>query len=721
MKKIFLFLTILILLIFGLLFTKPGNDFIASMIEKKVNANQDDVRLKVNNFRLTMSDIMFNATIDDNSIINIEGPLSLLNRSVDLEYDINIKDLSKLQNITKQKLNGSFSTKGIIKGEQKLAVIKGSSLVASSNTTYDIKLVDFKLNNILFNMKNAKIEQLLHLVNQPIYAKGNLNLDADIKNIEISTLDGVVSTDGVVRANITDGILNEKVINKELKEDKTPITFTASTVTKLMSNFANTKIDLDSSLANLDVKEAKINLNSSEINTDYKLFVKDLTKLEALTNQKFNGSFNTEGTVSIDKKIIKIEGKSDILSSITNYNIKVKKSKPEYINVTVNKAKIEKLLNLVNQPIYANGLLNITAKIKNLDIKNLDGQILTTILNGKVNNSVVNKQFAQKLKNPLEFKADVVTDLVDTKAISKVNLTSTMVNFDMHKAVFDISNSNFISDYILNVIDLSKLYDVTQTKMRGAVKFTGNVNQTPTSLKVDGKSDLFGGKLNFDLVDDKFKAKIDKVEVKDLTHMLYYPEFFSSKSNIDFDYNLSSKIGKVTGNLINGQFVQNEFSQLINTFAKFDLTKEIYEKVELKSDINKNIINTFVNMQSKYTKITVPNSIVDTKNNTIDALVKTTLKKYTFDTTVKGNLSNPKIKVDTKAFLESKYGQKAKAKVDKVKEKYKGKIEEKLQKKLGQDFKLDNLLNKKNQEQDNKKGATNKEITEAFKSIFGKD
>ncbi len=718
MKKIFLFLAILILLIFGavfgILFTKPGNDFVASMIEKKVNANQDDVSLKVNDFRLTMSDIMFNATIDDNSIINIEGPLSLLNRSVDLEYDINIKDLSKLQNITKQRLNGSFSTKGIIKGDQKLAVIKGSSLVASSNTTYDIKLVDFKLNNILFNMKNAKVEQLLHLVDQPIYAKGNLNLDANIKNAEISTLDGLVT------ANISNGILNAKVINKELKENKTPITFTANTVTKLISNFANTKIDLNSSLANLEVKEAKVNLKNSEINTDYKLFVKDLAKLEALINQRFNGSFTTEGVVNIDNKTIKIDGKSDILSSSTNYDIKVKKSKPEYINITVNKAKIEKLLNLVNQPIYANGLLNINAKIKNPDIKDLDGQILTTILNGKVDNSVVNKQFDQKLKNPLEFKADVVTDLADTKAISKVNLTSTMANLDMQKAVFDISNSNFISDYILNVVDLSKLYDVTQTKMRGAVKFTGNINQTPTSLKIDGKSDLFGGKLNFDLVDDKFKAKVDKVEVKDLTHMLYYPEFFSSKSNIDLDYNLSSKVGKVTGNLINGQFVQNEFSKLINTFAKFDLTKEIYEKVELKSDINKNIINTFVNMQSKYTKITVPNSIVDTKKNTIDALVKTTLKKYTFDTTVKGNLSNPKVKVDTKAFLESKYGQKAKEKVDKAKEKYKGKIEEKLQKKLGQDFKLDNLLNKKTPEEENKKGATNKEITEAFKSIFGK-
>ena len=117
---------------------------------------QQDVNMKVNDFKLTMSDILFKATLDENSVINIEGKLNIFAKSVDLKYDINVKDLSQLQNITKQKLNGSFSTKGTIVGNQELTTIEGNSLVASSNTSYKVKLVDFKPDNILFKMKNAK-------------------------------------------------------------------------------------------------------------------------------------------------------------------------------------------------------------------------------------------------------------------------------------------------------------------------------------------------------------------------------------------------------------------------------------------------------------------------------------------------------------------------------------------------------------------------------------
>jgi uncharacterized protein YxeA len=77
MKKFFIGLTILIILIvgavYGVLFTKSGNGFVASYIENKVNDEQKDVQLKVNDFTLTFNTINFNATISDNSNINIAG------------------------------------------------------------------------------------------------------------------------------------------------------------------------------------------------------------------------------------------------------------------------------------------------------------------------------------------------------------------------------------------------------------------------------------------------------------------------------------------------------------------------------------------------------------------------------------------------------------------------------------------------------------------------
>merc|ERR1711879_1064757 len=141
----------------------------ASFIENKVNEGQQDVNMKVNDFKLTMNEILFNATIDDNSTINVEGALNIFAQSADLKYDVNVAQLAKLQNITNQKLNGPFSTSGTIKGDAKLANINGVSKLASSDTTYDVKIVDSKPSNILFTMKNAKINELLHMLNQPLY------------------------------------------------------------------------------------------------------------------------------------------------------------------------------------------------------------------------------------------------------------------------------------------------------------------------------------------------------------------------------------------------------------------------------------------------------------------------------------------------------------------------------------------------------------------------
>lgn len=712
MKKIFLILTALVVIViggaYGLLFTSGGNSYVASIIEDKVNEGQDDVNLKVDSFKLTTSDILFKATIDDNSTINIEGKLAILSKSIDLKYDVNIKDLSKLKNITKQQLNGSFVTKGTVKGNEELAFVKGDSQVASSDTTYDIKLVNFNPSNILFNMKNAKIEELLYLGNQPLYANGLLNINADIKSADVNNLDGNVLT------TISNGVLNAKVLNKELKQNpKTPITFTTNVVSKLASTSIDSKVNFDSNVASLDTKHANVNLANGVISSDYKLFVKNLSLLEQIINQKFNGTFTTSGKVNMSAGEIAVNGITDIFKSDSNYTLKIKDSKPQAVNVNIKNAQIQNLLELVNQPKYANGLLNIDMDIKNADVNNLEGVILTKISKGLVNNKVVNKAFEQKLKAPLNFTGDIKTKLESTEAISNVKVNTTMANLAMKELVYDIAKLSLNSDYTLDVKDLSKLYDVIAKKMKGALILNGTIKQDAQNLKVDGVSSLLGGTFNFDLNNDDFKAKIKDIEVKQALEMMYYPVVFDSKSDLTMDYNLATKQGQVVGGLINGRFLNNKYSNIINTFAKFDLTKEVYENVSLNSKINKSEINTFIDMQSKYTQIKVPSSTLNTEKNSINALVQTTIKKISFDTTVKGSLTSPKVKVDTKAFLKSKYG----AKINEKKKKLEKKIEEKLQKKLGDKFKLDQLFNKAPEANEN---PSNEEIARAFKSFFGK-
>lgn len=414
MKKLFLALSLLIVLIilsvYGVLFTKSGNNFIASYIENKVNDEQKDVKLKVNDFTLTFNTINFDANINDNSNINITGDLEIFKKKVDLKYDINIKDLATLENLTKQKLNGPFSTNGTFKGNEKLSVIDGSSNIASSSTKYNINLTNFSVQNLKFSIVDAKIEELLNLVNQAQYAKGNISIDGDIKNTDFENLDGTIV------ASLTRGKIVNEIINKEFKQNiQSTINFKSDATAVLTPNQIKINSDLITSLADIFAEETIIDLKTNKLTSDYKIDVKNLTKLEGVIGKKLNGDFLTTGTVVLENNNIKIDGKSDIFESMTKYNITLDAKKEKYIKFTVDDAKIDKLLHMLNEPVYSTGDFKIIGEIKSSKDSSLDGTITTKVVNGKVVNEVVNTVFKQNLKDDILFSADIKTKLLEDR------------------------------------------------------------------------------------------------------------------------------------------------------------------------------------------------------------------------------------------------------------------------------------------------------------------
>lgn len=503
MKKVFLFLSLILVImiasVYGLLFTKGGNNIVASYIEQKANEQRDDVNLKVNDFTLTLDSINFDASINSISTIKVSGALDILRKSVDLKYDAKIKDLSKLQNFTKQKLNGFFETHGTFKGDMDISVINGNLKLANSNTDYNLKLVNFIAKDLKFDMQKAKIEELLHLINQPIYAKGLIDIKGNIKDLNISSLDGIVNT---------------------------------------------------------------------------------------------------------------------------------------------------------------------------------------KITHGRLVNKIVNEKFKQSLKSAITFKGNVDTKLLPFKANSKVSFFTNLAKINIDEAIYDIKEGKFTSDYLLNIANLSKLQDITQTKMRGALSLYGDVTSSKEGLLVTGSSKLLGGNMDFKLENNSIDAKVKDLEIKKLTHMLYYPKIFDSKTNLDLNYNLLAKKGKLKGKLIKGHFLRNEFSSLINQFARFDITREIYDSVDINSDINDMVLKTKILMKSKNTQIDVKESLLDINKSFVDAKIQAKIKKVTLDFTVKGNMKSPKVRLDTKNLLKNE-----------LKNKIDEKLKDKLKNKLG-DEKADELLNK---------------------------
>jgi len=668
MKKLFLSLSVIVILIlssiYGLLFTKFGNNMAASYIEDKVNTGQQDVKLKVNDFTLTLTHLNFVAWINDNSEINISGDLSLFKKSVDLKYDIKINDLSTLKNLTKQEFKGPLFTSGIFIGNDQEAIIQGTSDVAKSQTKYYFNLENYEPRNINIQVKNAKIEDLLTLLNEPSYMKGDLNILADIKNANISKLDGMIVS------KITNAKVNNDVVNKEFSQTiQTPISFQSDINAILTPNKAEIKSNLISPIAEVFMNRTIIDLSTNDIKTDYKIEVKNLNKLEGIIAKKLNGEFLTNGSFKSFNETIQIEGSSNIFEGITKYTTEFKDSKISNIKFAIESAKLEKFLQVINEPIYATGDLNIQADIKNANLDKLEGVINSKITNGLVVNEVTNTIFKQDLKEKVNFDLYVDTDLIPNQAVSKAVLETTLGNLTTKNSIYNLKENAFNSDYLLNIPQLDKLKDVVKMSLKGKLDISGELYNKENSMLLNGKSDTLGGTFDFDFKNDKLNANLKNIDIQELTSMLDYSKIFDSKANFNLDYDLLTKKGNLLGKLTNGHLLENNFVTLVNQLVKVELTKEVYETFDINTKINDRILTSDLIMKSQNTQFNIKDSILDLEKNLIDAKINTTIKDKTLDINLKGETSSPQISIDAKDLLKEQINKKIEKKKDKIQQK----------------------------------------------------
>lgn len=592
----------------------------------------------VSNIKLNSS--LANITLEHN-ILNIKE------KSINSDYLLRVRRLSDLSDFIQTNSKKGFRVNGVVSGDEKLLLTNGQSDIFQSKTKYEINLKNKKLNKIDVNIRNAQLDEVFAFANQPIFAKGLLNVDAKIKNANLGFLDGVLDL------NIQKAKVNNTVVNKNFETKlKKAITFSLDLNTVLKKENAVSQLSFKSSFLNLEAKKLNVDLKNIYIKSDYRLNIAKLSNLYDLTNIKLKGGLSLEGNIYGDKKELKVEGKSKVFDSTTNMSLGLKEYKPSWLKINLKNAKIEKLLHTLNQPSYANGTINVDANILNIDAEKLNGTIYTKILKGSLNNKIVNKELDLKLKEPFAFKGRISSELKPHNILSKIDLDSTMMNFVTQKTLFNLKTQGITSDYEVTVSDLNKWYDLTGTQLRGKVKVNGKIIQEK-DLLVEGKSKLLGGNLNFRLKNDDLVISSAGIDTKQLLHMLYYPLFFDSKAKSELKYNLKSQRGKLQTLLTQGHILPNQYTNTIKSLTKFDLTREAYTKATINSIINKKIIKSTLDMESKNSEIDVPRSVIDLNKRTVQALVQTRFDEVEFDTKISGSLDKPKVRIQTQKLIES--------------------------------------------------------------------
>lgn len=401
-------------------------------------------------------DFSFNGNIGN---IHSSGQTLLKTLSTNTSYAVNLSDLSAFTPLVGMPIRGSFETKGEVKGGMESLEIKGSSNLASSNTSYEAVLKNLAPDTIKAKVSNLQLDTLLWMIYMPRYADMKLHLNA-----VVSELDKGISTQTDIKLS---GTTNNAVMKKEFDLDMPNTKFNLTSNVSLNKGIGEANSKLDSDIANLELSKTQINLKDSSFTIPYIATIPNLKKLKFITGMELAGDFKAQGTAKLKDTLYadfntqslggSIDAKLDgntLLASLKDVNtlklFSIAQLKPVFsssmngdfnYNTLTEKGTLKAVLS--NGKLMPNEITQLVEKYLKTDITKevyedaglnatIDKKLITTDIGLKSNNTAIYAQGASIDTQKGKIKADLKFQIKDKYIYLKArdNLESPNLSID---------------------------------------------------------------------------------------------------------------------------------------------------------------------------------------------------------------------------------------------------------------------------------------------------
>ncbi len=366
LKYLGIFLILIIVVLYGLLFTGFGNNLVKPYIEKTVK-DKSGFDLKLTKFDLNFKSLDISAIINGEISANVKGKYSLFSQSFDLDYSVDVQNLNSF----KIKLDEPMGLNGQIRGKMKDFSANGVGKILDSDVRFLAVLKDLKPFDVDLDAKGLNVQKAMKIANQPVFLTGKINAVANIQN-------------GFGEANITS---NDLAINKDGLKDKNitipnNIALDLNSDITLKDNIITASSNLNSKLANIEAKETKFNLDNKNLESDFSLDILDLANLEPFTKQKLNGNLKVDGFTKV------VDNKPEFVKfNLVGFGGEVDANlQDKILDAKINSIKIAELMGVASMPKAVNGVINGEIKINDVyDFNNIQGSAILNVMDGKIN------------------------------------------------------------------------------------------------------------------------------------------------------------------------------------------------------------------------------------------------------------------------------------------------------------------------------------------------
>lgn len=573
------------------------------------------------------------------------------NGEITSDFNVDIANLTALEPIIKQKLNGSIK----VAGNTKIANGAMEFLDAKINGLGGEILASLKDNELNANIKNLKLAQALSLAGLAPLANSDISGTAKITN-----LSDTKKIKGSANLTLSGGVLNHKQMNSLLGSDlSSDVSFNVQNKLEIASGVLNFDSVLNSPvIENLGAK-GSYTLANGDAKID---LVGKIADLGAIFGSGAKSPVNIKANVGL-----KAGELSDADIDIKGFGGEIiAKVKGKALNANIKNIKAEQVLAMTTFGSLINGEVNAELSLDGLKLENLNGRGELSVKNGVFNAAAISKllktQFPENVKFSLNFKPTITNSV----AYFSSNFASDIANISKFDGSYNLQKNTLDATYSANVSDLSKLSFLTGVALYTPLNLSGKIASTKQAIDASANSDIFGSNTDITFKSGVLNANMKNAKIEQILKALGYEQFYIGTTNMAFDYNTASKFGEFNANILNAHLAKSGLTALISSvLGGRDITTEVYENGVVKGRVTGDIIAFDANMHSKRSDINVEQASINTKSKALNIPVSANYEKTDIGIDITGTTEAPKYALSSQ-YLKQKAEQGVEKLIDKA-------------------------------------------------------
>jgi len=401
---------------------------------------------------------------------------SLLTKALSSNFTADIKELAALNKITNQHLRGALRVHG--KVEQAGSAV---NLIANTKSLGGVVKLHYKNGSLSSSLKGVKLPKLLYMAYQPHLLKSGI-VNGVVKLSSTTPLNGLFS---IASKGSIDNHTLQKVYNINLGNNFRYALNIKDGVIKKGVIIA--KPTLNTTVGSVNFSKFVYNTKNSNLSAKYRVHIDDLSKLEPITKQKFNGSLDIDGNIKQSPNNLLVTGIAKEFGGNVNYIL-------HNDNLTLDAAGVSvvKVTKMLGYPEFLDAISKVHFEY---NLKSKSGTYQANLNDARF----LNSKFVNMLKTYAHF--DLAKELFSNAKISG-SINDSLVTI----------NVNTSSQRTKIVINGAKINTKAKT-INAKVYLTYNGNEYP--FKVTGAIDdptirpVFGGYIK-KKIKKKFLDKIGK-------------------------------------------------------------------------------------------------------------------------------------------------------------------------------------------------------------------